>query len=432
MFADQPSRKHRVGLSEYLSVVRRRGQFLVLFVVIVVGAVAVWAGLTPPLYRTTATLYFATQADETGSQLSEVVLYPETLIRSYAQVATQPLVLNAVIAELGLAENADLLARSVTADSPLGTVIIEITVADPLPARAAAIANAVAEQLAAAAGSTTGDSALADASIAVSTIAAAGVPGSPFRPQVSLMLATALVWAVLIGVGLCLWLERIDPRVRIRADVARCTPAPLIGALPRAHTVRLRRKHPVRERSGRMASQVADLHRAGGVHSLLLVSAASGDTVTRLLAELGGSLPAAGTRVLVIDADLRPGGPADAGPGLSSVLRGECSVPDAVLVRPGHPPTLPAGPALTDPGAALASAQMLEVLRSVRDDYDLVLLRTAPLLAATASLALCGVVDGVLLVGDGPDLRSDRFRRALRALERAGGEVRGVVLANAR
>jgi polysaccharide biosynthesis transport protein len=425
----------RVGLYEYLTVVRWRWRFLALFVLIVVGGVTLLSVLMTPLYTTKATVYFVTQVDESDAELTEVVLYPETMVRSYAEAATQPLVLDAVIRQLGLRVSAATLADSVDANSPLGTVIIEIKATDPSARQAAAIANAVATQLVKASDPNTAGAALADASIRVSTIAAAGVPKSPSQPRKPLMIATALVWSVLIGAGLCIWLARIDPRIRSRTDISGLTPAPLLGYLPRERRWgRLlwwrRPQHDSSSRAhwGQLRTNFAVLRESGSLTSLLFVSAAADQAPSRVISHLGGALLAAGTRVLVIDADLRPTRAEQFGLGLSSVLLGQCAFREAVIQLPDQPARLYSGPGVSDPAGALASAEMAALLRAAEQDYEVVLIRTAPLLAATEALALSQAVDGVVLVGDSGPMPRQQFSRMLSALNRAGGRLRGVVL----
>lgn len=427
-----------MGLYDYLTVLRWRWRFFALFVAIIVGGVTLLAVLMTPQYTTKSTVYFVSQTNKSDDDLAQVVLYPETVVGSYAEAATQPLLLDAVIKQLGLRVSAATLAESVEAESPLGTVIIEIKATDRSARQAAAIANAVANQLVAAAdgNSDSATATLADASLQVSTIAPAGVPRTPSQPRKPLMIMVALGWGVLVGAALCIWLARIDPRIRSRNDVLTFTSAPLLGYLPREpggwgglRLGRPRHDSASRAQWGQLRANFAVLRDGGAVTSMLFVSAAVDESPARLVAHLGRSLLAAGSRVLVIDADLRLLKlEENFGLGLSSVLLGECALRDAVIRLPDQPATLYSGPGLADPASALTSAEMVALLRAAGTEYDVVLIRTAPLLAATEALALSPVVDAVVLVGDGDAMPRDLFSRTLGALERAGAQVRGVVL----
>ncbi|MGZ4603690.1 MAG: YveK family protein, partial [Kineosporiaceae bacterium] len=68
-------------------------------------------------------------------------------VKSYTQVATSAQVLQPVIRQLRLPLSVSDLAGHVQATNPLDTVLIELSVTDTDPARAAEIANAVGQQL---------------------------------------------------------------------------------------------------------------------------------------------------------------------------------------------------------------------------------------------------------------------------------------------
>ena len=88
-----------------------------------------------------------------GQSLSAVnpdytqVLVSQNLSATYAAVATTRPILDAVIAQLGLDLTSDDLLAHVSADAPLASTLLTITAQDAVPARAAAIANAIATQL---------------------------------------------------------------------------------------------------------------------------------------------------------------------------------------------------------------------------------------------------------------------------------------------
>lgn len=78
------------------------------------------------------------------------LLASQRLSSTYAAIATTRPILEAVISDLGLADDPDKLRERIVARAPTDSTLLTISAQDPSPAGAAAIANAVAKQLIAA------------------------------------------------------------------------------------------------------------------------------------------------------------------------------------------------------------------------------------------------------------------------------------------
>ncbi len=99
----------------------------------------------PRTYQSSATLY----ASAAGRLLRAVDIYQGTMMVSarmatYVELATSPVVLNGVIEELQLEENAVSLAERVTVSNPPGTAVLTVTATDQDPGQAQLIAATVA------------------------------------------------------------------------------------------------------------------------------------------------------------------------------------------------------------------------------------------------------------------------------------------------
>ena len=137
-----------MDLRGYLKVLQRRW---ISILVITLATLAVTAGITfalTPQYTASTRLFFGVQGAQSGSDLAQGSTFAEAQLTSYAQVATSPLVLAPVIQNLGLQLTPVAARGKVSAFAPTDTVIIQVTVTDSNAARAAAIANAVGQQLA--------------------------------------------------------------------------------------------------------------------------------------------------------------------------------------------------------------------------------------------------------------------------------------------
>lgn len=135
-----------------------------------------------------------------------------------------------------------------------------------------------------------------------------------------------------------------------------------------------------------------------------VTSALPGDGKSTVVANLAASVARANKRVLVIDADLRrptQGSLFGVGSdiGLTSVLNGECELMDAVtpsVVEGLY--VLSTGPKPSNPAEALMLPEFGQMIDDAREEFDMVLVDTPPLLAVTDASNVANHVDGVMFV----------------------------------
>ena len=143
-----------------------------------------------------------------------------------------------------------------------------------------------------------------------------------------------------------------------------------------------------------------------------------------------------GKRVLLIDADLRK--PTvhytfrtENHIGLSNVLTRQASLEEAVTVTAQDKLwVLPSGPIPPNPSELLGSKGMQTLLEQAKDDYDVIILDTPPVLAVTDAQVLANLADGVVLVVSSGKTEIDAAKKAKELLESAKAKILGVVLNN--
>ncbi|WP_432544514.1 Wzz/FepE/Etk N-terminal domain-containing protein, partial [Kineococcus sp. SYSU DK002] len=433
-----------MDLIAYLALLRRSWLALLLCFALG-GALGYGASYrTAPQYRATASVFLSPGQGQSIGELAQGSSYTRSLVQSYVRLAVTPTVLQPVVDQLGLDTTADALADQVTAQAQQDTVLIDITAVAGSAESAAAIANAVGDQLADATESLSPVEPGEATTIDVTTVAPATAPRAPFSPDRRLDAGIGAVLGALLVVGVVVGRELLDTRVRDRDDVLEVTDVPVLAVLPAPG----RGRRPGRRRGrGDRAEAVRRLRAtvrslAGdGSHRFLVVPAADGGRGAGLALELARALADHETRVLLVEADLRS--PALArtlglgpGPGLADVLLD--AVPAGAAVRrvetPG-PSVLPAGTARHDlsPGAdeLVGSAALQRVLDELQASFDLVLLTAPPVLAAADAAALATGVDGVAVVAQVPATTRRQLADALRDLELVRARVVGVVLDHA-
>jgi succinoglycan biosynthesis transport protein ExoP len=138
-----------VDLRRQIAIIRPWLPLLVVTVLLAGGIAFVVSSLLPKTYEAKATLIVGQSLSVANPDINQL-LVSQRLSTTYATVATKRPILDAVIKQLALGVASTDLLKRVRADAPLDSTLLTISAQDADPARAAAIANALAEQLIAA------------------------------------------------------------------------------------------------------------------------------------------------------------------------------------------------------------------------------------------------------------------------------------------
>ena len=167
---------------------------------------------------------------------------------------------------------------------------------------------------------------------------------------------------------------------------------------------------------------------------MLVTSTQPGEGKTTIATNLAIALTQVGQRVLLVDADLRSPslhrlfGMRESF-GLVSYLTGHQDW--HTVVRPSGCPGLDllfCGPIPPNPSELLSSRSMGELIRSAREQYEFVILDSAPMLALADSRILAKLVSGVLLVVKNAMIPREQVKQALLGIHSVGANVIGVAL----
>ena len=285
----------------------------------------------------------------------------------------------------------------------------------------------------------------------------ARVPTSPSEPNVPRNLTFALALGFTTGIGLAFLLEGIDNTVRTPEQAQVISGLPSLGMIPlgskngieaaaRRLTVATSREAVELVTQSRPQSQMAEAYRAlrtsllltslGGPPKVILVTSAlpqEGKTTTSINTAI--VLAQKGTRVLLIDADLRRPSihkTLGMGPktGLSNVLTGNATLQQAVVRSPLLPTLfiLTAGTPPPNPAELLASSNMRDILAELREEYDHIIVDTPPTLSVTDAVVMSTRADAVVLVIRSGQTTKQALRRSRELLLQVNARVAGVLL----
>lgn len=394
----------------------------------------------PPVHTATARLFFSVQSGDTAADLNAGSTFAERQLTSYARLAREPLVLDAVRGQLGLNESlADLQKRVGTRVEP-DTVMLSISVDGPSPDASAQVANAIANQLATTVAELTPKRGGEDTVRATVTTAAVPPERPSFPNPVLFTLGGALAGLVLASAS---WVakEALNTRIRSGDDLALVTDLPVLGEVPNTKDAAA----GLVVSSGRDSAWAETIravytklrftarHRDRG-NVVLITSSLAGEGKSTLSANVAAAMAEAGQRTLLVDADLRRPRLAsllalEPAVGLTSVLLGDARTPEVTQGTAGSAlHILASGPIPPNVPELLGSADMGRFIRDAAARYEFVVIDTPPVLPVADTLTLAQFADAVVVVVDGQSTGSTAVRRALDALESVQAKLAGIVV----
>jgi capsular exopolysaccharide synthesis family protein len=431
-----------VELSDYIRILRKSWILIVVLALVGVAGAATISLLQTPKYSAASKVFVSTSSSGSVSELAQGNTFTVQRVSTYSDLATTPIVLLPVIAELELDTSEGSLARAISVSAPLNTSIIEITVVDDDPVLAADIANATAESLTKVVDRIEAPS-VDDATSAVklTLVQQAVVPGAPVSPNVPLNIALGLLIGIAIGIGLAVLRQVLDTRIRNERDVELVTDAAIIGgivydakAANRPLIVQDDPRSPRAESFRTLRTNLQFLDVGQGGRSFIVTSSIQSEGKSTTTANLAIALADSGVRVLLVDADLRRPKVAnymglEGSVGLTDVLIGRVALADVVQEwGRGRLSVLPAGTVPPNPSELLGSAAMGRLITELRSKFDVVLFDTPPLLPVTDAAILSRFVGGVILVVAAGRANRHHLHGAISALENVGSKVSGIVL----
>lgn len=427
-------------LEDYVRMLGRRWLAIVALTLIGLVAAAGYTFLQAPLFQAKSQLFVTVQADASAADVSASNAFAEKRVTSYVSLATSPKVLQAVAQELGLSGGVQALEGRVTATTPAQTVLIDITATDPDPQQAAKIANSSAKQL------ITAVNEVEDVSIVrLSVFEEAASPSTPFSPRMPLNLVLGMLIGLLAGGGYAYLREKLDAGVRSQSDIERIVKAGILGTFAADASVE---NEPVVTQGGRFSHRAESFRQlrtqlhftnlAGGLRTVVVSSSIPREGKTSIAANLAIVLAESGTRVLLVDADLRHPGVAEyleieGSVGLSGVLSHTVTLKEAIQQwgPDGALHVLASGSPVLNPSELLGSPTMEKLIARFEDDYELVVIDAPPLLPVTDPAVLGSMASGVILVvsADGRTTRAD-LSQAVANLQAVNARLLGVVVNN--
>lgn len=269
-------------------------------------------------------------------------------------------------------------------------------------------------------------------------------PERPVAPRALFSLLLALLGGTILGTGTAFFFEYLDSRIKSPEEIDTYLGLPSIGMIP-ALGKTWQGSDPLitnpvppnfAEAFRTLRTNVLFSAATPGCRTIAVTSTGPGEGKTLVASNLAIGFATAGQRVLLLDADMRRPrlhevltGPQE--PGLSNLLVGDATASDALRKTPVPDLyVLTAGRIPPNPAELLGSRAFKDLLASVRERFDWIVIDTPPVMAVTDPNIVASMTDGVVFV-IGAEMTSYKIaRRAIEQLEHARARFAGAVLNN--
>jgi succinoglycan biosynthesis transport protein ExoP len=411
----------------------------------------------PPMYESRVRLLIGPVSTEL-----DVLRASDLLSRTYAELITSDALLESTIDALELDRSSDDLRDAVraTADGPTRLLIIRVRDGDP--ELSAAIANAIAAQLAgyierseaAAAPPTTaaaptegaGGSSTTPPAADQATTSTEGVlvldsarPGQLVASRAGIIGVIAAVAGLAAALAVGITLTSLRETVRDEAEVARVTGVETLGVVrrgvgipPRSLAIQSRPDSPRAVDCRLLATKIELLCRQEALRSILVLGSSDGADAGELAANVATVLAERRTRVALVDADHLSRSVTrrlllDGRPGLTDLRWSADELPlSAMTIVSSHLMVLPAGQSSWSASTDTASPEAL--VENLGSMCEFVVVTAAAIHQAPDALAWARATDGTVLAVRRDATRADALRATVKSLRQVGARLIGVVL----
>lgn len=392
-----------------------------------------------PQYQSSVMFYVNSSTDSSTPINSGDLATSRSLVDSYLVILSTRETLNAVIDYAGVELSYRELSDMISASAVNNTEVIQVTVTNPDPQKAAMLANAIAEIL---------PQQINNIIDGTSTkiVDYAAVPADPSSPNYLKNTAIGFLLGFLAYAGILILNDLFDTRIRSEEDIEQVCAYPILTQVPDMQSSGAKpyysRGAEKKQRRNKTKKAAAVAGRTRNQNELLIGSKVSfiaaesykrlrtklqfsfSDDRTNHVIGLSSSLSGEGKsltsinlaytlaqlnkRVIIIDCDMRRPTLAEKTglqkkPGLSEYLTGQHEFMDVVQCYGRKKEdvifhVITAGENPPNPVEMLSSLRMERLLSSLREAYDYVLLDLPPVAEVSDAMAVAPKTDGMLLV----------------------------------
>jgi len=278
----------------------------------------------------------------------------------------------------------------------------------------------------------------------ISIIDKASPPTKKHKPSLKTNLLFGLLLGLLLGMGIAFLREFIDDTIKDSLLLEKISGLPVLSQLPElkvktskevALQAAIKPRSALSESIRSLRTSLRFSTRNGTPQSIFITSSAPGEGKTSIAVNLAIAYAQAGSKVLLIDADLR-------NPSIHKLLEinnmegltSYLADPQAVNSDISHSSMIKnlkvvtSGPIPPAPVELLSGNKMTELLDMTRSSYDHIIIDGPPVLGLADALVISNLSDATIVAVEAGKTRKTKLLDALKRLERANANLVGSVI----
>ena len=274
----------------------------------------------------------------------------------------------------------------------------------------------------------------------VVTVMEYGTQPNVVRPDLGRALLMGGLGGFAVGLGILLLIGKLDDRYISVSELEAHSELDVVGLIPRLKASEMQvlsendKRHILVESFRNIRSSILFMPEGSyNPKSFLISSAIPGEGKSTLAMDLAVTMALSGSNTLLVDGDLRRGRlnrhfATQSEPGIAEVMKGLATLEESI-VDSGVPNLrfLPRGKCMAAGTEPLPGAKFSEIVNTLHDQFDYVIIDSCPVLAADDSSAMAPLVDAVFFVVRARFTSARLFIRSLKLLAVRGVMVRGLI-----
>lgn len=244
------------------------------------------------------------------------------------------------------------------------------------------------------------------------------------------------------GIALVFLVEYMDNTIKTPAEIRQLASSAPLGMIPKTRQLEntgvisgsVTSPEAVEEAFRTLRNNILFMRAGGPVKTITVTSSLKNEGKSSIASNLAVTFGIYGARVLLLDLNLRE--PAldryfklEGTKGLTDSISGKIALQDFIVHHPAKGiDILLSGTLNSDPGKLLESTELKDIIYSLHNSYDLVIIDTPPIMRVSDAIVIGRVTDGILYVVESGETTYPMIEYGLSLIKSSGINIIGFVL----